>query len=308
MIASVTLNPAIDYTVALSEPLTSGEVARASDHRYDAGGKGINVSKYLVELDVGTVATGIAGGFLGRYLLDELSSQGIRADFVEIDGQTRLNTTILDGSGTENGNGEYKINQNGPEVPGFAIDEVVDVLRAHEPETVVVAGSLPVGLGPETIDLLAEAGPWETVVDVDGPTLRALEEPYALCKPNAEELAAATDRRIDGPRSALTAAQELRDTGFERVVASLGGDGAVMVTPERELYAPAPDTEVVDTVGAGDALLSGVLASRAAGEPDAEALRSGIAVASRVVSVSGTRAPSLTGVRDDRESISVSAY
>ncbi|WP_247002183.1 1-phosphofructokinase [Halosolutus gelatinilyticus] len=300
MIASVTLNPAVDYTVELSEPLAAGQVARTAEHRYDAGGKGINVSKYLVELGVETVATGIAGGFLGRYLLDQLSGQGIAADFVEIDGGTRLNTTILDGEG------EYKINQNGRRVPAFAIDEVVDVLREHDPETVVVAGSLPTGLGTEMIDLLADAGSWETVVDVDGETLSALDGDYALCKPNADELAAATDREVDDPRSATVAARELRRAGFDRVVASLGGDGAVMATPEQELHAPARDVEVVDTVGAGDALLAGVLASRAAGESDAAALRSGIAVASRVVSVSGTRAPSLTNVLDDRERISVS--
>lgn len=302
MIASVTLNPAVDYTVELSESLAAGTVARTTDHRYDAGGKGINVSKYLVGLDVETVATGVAGGFLGRYLLEQLSAQGIAADFVEIDGETRLNTTVLEP--TE----EYKINQNGPHVPAIAVEDLVDRLREYGPRRVVVAGSLPPGCNPETIDLLAEAGPWETVVDVDGATLSALDAEYALCKPNVDELAAATGRRIDGVESALGAARELRADGFDRVVASLGGEGAVMVTPEQSLHAPAREIEVVDTVGAGDALLAGVLASRLRGDSDAEALSQGIAVASRVVSVSGTRAPSLAGVRDDRESIAVSAY
>ncbi|WP_306052585.1 1-phosphofructokinase [Natronococcus wangiae] len=301
MIASVTLNPAIDYTVELSESLAPGAVTRATDHRYDAGGKGINVSKYLVGLDVETVATGVAGGFLGRYLLEQLAAQGIAADFVEIDGETRLNTTVLEPSD------ELKINQNGPRVPALAIDGLLDRLRAYDPERVVVAGSLPPGCTSETIDLLAEAGPWETVVDVDGMTLSALDAEYALCKPNVEELAAATDRRIDDVQSALEAASDLRAEGFDRVVASLGGEGAVMATPEQSLHAPARDVEVVDTVGAGDALLAGVLASRSRGESDSEALSEGIAVASRVVSVSGTRAPSLAGVRDDRESIVVSA-
>ena len=302
MIASVTLNPAVDYTVELSEPLTDGAVARSDGHRYDAGGKGINVSKYLTELDVETVATGVAGGFLGDYLLERLAETPIEADFVEIDGETRLNTTLL------GPDGEYKINQNGPRVSASAVEEIVDTLRAHGPETVAIAGSLPAGTGPETIDRIAAAGPWEAVVDVGGATLAALEAEYALCKPNHEELAAATGRRVDDVQSAIAAAEELRTDGFDRVVASLGGDGAVMATPERTLHAPAADVDVVDTVGAGDALLAGVLAARARGESDAAALRSGVAVASRVVSVSGTRAPSFTGVRDERESIAVSAY
>ncbi|WP_339102789.1 1-phosphofructokinase [Haloterrigena salinisoli] len=302
MIASVTLNPAVDYTVELSEPLTDGAVARSDEHRYDAGGKGINVSKYLSELGIETVATGVAGGFLGRFLLERLSATAIEADFVEIDGETRLNTTLL------GPDGEYKINQNGPRIASPAIEEIVDTLREHDPETVVIAGSLPPGTGPETIDRVAAAGPWETVVDVGGATLADLEAEYALCKPNHEELAAATGWRVDDVQSAIAAAEELQTAGFDRVVASLGADGAIMATPDRTLHAPAADVEVVDTVGAGDALLSGVLAARARQESDAVALRSGVAVASRVVSVSGTRAPPFTGFRDERESISVSAY
>ncbi|WP_121741240.1 1-phosphofructokinase [Natronorubrum halophilum] len=302
MIASVTLNPAIDYTVALSDSLETDAVSRSDDYRYDAGGKGINVSKYLVELEIETVATGVAGGFLGRYLLERLSAQQIAADFVDIDGETRLNTTVL------GPDGEYKINQSGPRVSRLAVDEIIDTLCEHDPETVVLAGSLPAGVGPETIDRLAKAGPWETVVDMGGETLTALEAEYALCKPNLEELAAATGRRIDGVQSAIAAAEALRAEGFDRVVASLGSDGAVMATPDRTLHAPAADVDVVDTVGAGDALLAGVLASRSRRESDAAALRSGVAVASRVVSVSGTRAPSLADVRDERDAIAVSAY
>ncbi|WP_408957681.1 1-phosphofructokinase [Natrinema sp. 74] len=302
MIASVTLNPAVDYTVELSEPLTDGAVARSDEHRYDAGGKGINVSKYLVELGVETVATGVAGGFLGRYLLERLSETAIDADFVEIDGETRLNTTLLESDG------EYKINQNGPRITPPAIEEIVDTLRMYDPETVVIAGSLPPGTGPETIDRVAAAGPWETVVDVGGATLAELEAEYALCKPNREELAAATGRQVDDVRSAIAAAEELRATGFDRVVASLGGEGATLAAPTQTLHAPAADVDVVDTVGAGDALLAGVLAGRARQESDAASLRSGVAVASRVVSVSGTRAPPFTGISDERESIAVSAY
>ncbi|ELY67414.1 1-phosphofructokinase [Natrinema versiforme] len=302
MIASVTLNPAVDYTVELPDPLADGAIARTDEYRYDAGGKGINVSKYLAALGVDTVATGLAGGRLGRFLRDELSTDGIATDFVEIEGETRLNTTVL------TADGEYKINQNGPRVSGVAIETIGERLREYDPETVVIAGSRPKGVGPDAIDRLADAGPWETVVDVDGATLSALEGEYALCKPNLEELAAATDTRIDGVRDALAAADALRADGFERVVASLGDEGAVMATPERHLHAPARDVTVVDTVGAGDSLLAGVLAAHARGESAAQALRSGVAVSSHVVSVSGTQVPPLTDVSNERDAIAVSTY
>lgn len=301
MIASVTLNPAVDYTVELRESLADEDIVRTGEFRYDAGGKGINVSKYLLELGVETVATGVAGGFLGEYLLDQLAAAGLAADFADADGNTRLNTTVLDPAA------EYKINQDGPTVSATAIDEITDLLAAHAPETVVVAGSLPDGVGPEAIDLIAGAGPWETVVDVHGGALAALEGSYALCKPNDEELAAATGEAVEGIDDAVEAARALRERGFDRVLASLGGDGAVLVSDDGALYAPPLDVEVVDTVGAGDALLAGALAARARGDPDEAALRYGVAVASRVVSISGTRTPSFAGVAADAESVDVAS-
>ena len=81
-----------------------------------------------------------------------------------------------------------------------------------------------------------------------------------------------------------------------------------MATPDTVLYTPALDVDVVDTVGAGDALLSGVLAERQRGGTDESALRSGIAVASRVVSVSGTSVPSFDDVRTTVDDLTVTAH
>lgn len=302
MILTVTLNPAVDHTLQLEDELTSDTVARTNGAQFDPGGKGINVSKYLVELEVETVATGYVGSFLGEFLQEELTSRGIRNDFVEISGCTRLNTTIL------TPHSEFKVNQNGPTVDGTDVESIVETLERYGPRIVVIAGSLPPGVGPETIDSIAEAGPWETVVDVGGDVLSELEAEYALCKPNREELAATTGEDIDSLDDAFSAARRLRERGFERVVASLGGDGAIMATPDTVLHTPALDVDVVDTVGAGDALLSGVLAERERGGTDEAALRAGVAVASRVVGVSGTSVPPLDNVLASVDEMTVTAH
>ncbi|SEO91358.1 1-phosphofructokinase [Halogranum amylolyticum] len=302
MILTVTLNPAVDHTLQLDDELTSDSVARTDTAQFDPGGKGINVSKYLVELDVETTATGYVGDFLGRFLREELTTQGIPNDFVEISGCTRLNTTILTPQS------EFKINQNGPTVDDTALELIVETIERHSPEMVVVAGSLPRGVGPEAIDYIADAGPWETVVDVGGDVLADLEAEYALCKPNREELAATVGGEIDSLSDAFAAARALQKRGFERVVASLGGDGAIMATPDTVLYTPALDVDVVDTVGAGDALLAGVLAERQRSGTDEAALRAGVAVASRVVAVSGTSVPSLDDALSNIEEMTVTAH
>jgi len=287
MIATVTLNPAVDQTVRTDQPLSPDEVIRVEDAQFDAGGKGINVSKYLTEMGTETVATGVVGGFLGQFVTERLAAEGIESQFVDIDGTTRLNSTVL---ATD---GEYKLNQRGPTVSTAEVGAIAERLSSLSPEIVVVAGSLPPGLDTDAIDRLARAGPWETVVDVDGPLLRALDTDYAWCKPNVPELEAATGRTITDLDSAIAAAEALREKGFDRVLASLGSDGAVLVSADDVVHEPAIDCEVVDTVGAGDALLSGVLAAIDAGADDADALHTGVVAATAAVSTPGTNTPAL---------------
>lgn len=300
MILTVTLNPAVDHTVRLSEPLLTDTVQRTSDVHFDAGGKGINVSKYLNGLGTDTIATGIFGGFLGSFIENRLSAAGIPHDFVETDDQTRLNTTVL-------ANEEYKINHTGPMVDVSVVDAIVERIRSHNPETVVVAGSLPPNLSVETIDRITDAGSWETVVDIGGKNLKRLTGTYTLCKPNREELAAATGEPTTTLEDCFRAAKTFQSSGFDRVVASLGADGAMLVTRSKALYAPAIDTDVVDTVGAGDALLAGVLAAFARDSSDKKALQTGVTVASRVVTAPGTTVPSFPSV-DNAADVEVTTY
>ncbi|MFC4543310.1 1-phosphofructokinase [Halosolutus amylolyticus] len=293
MILTVTLNPAVDHTITVEGDLDADVVKRASMSQYDPGGKGINVSKYLHGLGVETVATGLTGGFLGSYIEEQLARQKIPNDFVEMGGCTRLNTTIL--SDEE----EYKINQSGHNVKKETIREVVAKVSEHDPEMVVVAGSLPPNLGPATIDRIASAGSWRTVVDVQGDLLKGLRSEYFACKPNRRELGTATGMPVHSVEECVEAAQSLREEGFEHVVASLGEDGALLASPEGVYRADSRNVEVVDTVGAGDALLAGVLSTFARGQSGTAALRMGVTVAAEVVSVPGTTVPEMSGVRSE---------
>ncbi|PSQ46912.1 1-phosphofructokinase [Halobacteriales archaeon SW_6_65_15] len=299
MIATVTLNPAVDHTLQVDALPASGTVARTGSAHLDAGGKGINVSKYLAELETDTVATGFVGDLLGDFIRDRLDRDGIANDFVDTGDRTRLNTTIL------TDDEEYKINQRGPIVDSTAVDAVIETLAKYDPWMVVIAGSQPPGIGAEDLDRIARAGSWETAVDVGGDTLSELESEYALCKPNREELADATGKSVETVDECLSAADALRKRGFTRVVASLGSDGAVMATPERLLHAPALDVDVVDTVGAGDALLAGVLSELERGKSEQEALHAGVVAASCAVEVPGTNVPTFSERQFPVESVFV---
>jgi ribokinase len=123
---------------------------------------------------------------------------------------------------------------------------------------------------------LADAGPatflgWIEGVDV----LRA----------NAEEAAllAACDGDAEASAAALAEVAEV-------VVVSAGPGGAVAATAGTVLQRPAPRVQVVDGVGAGDALTAGFLAAWLRAPHDVEgALRAGVDLAARAVGVAGAR-------------------
>lgn len=299
MIVTVTLNPAVDYTLQLEQELSAGSVARTDTTQFDPGGKGINVSKYLVNIDVETVATGFVGGFLGQFLTMSLTEDRIPNDFTQISERTRLNTTILTQSS------EYKINQKGPVIDEVPVSRIIETICQYDPAIVLIAGSLPPGIGPEVVDTISDAGPWKTVVDLEGTILNKLKREYLLCKPNREELSDATGHCVESIEDCIAASKALRQNGFDCVVASLGADGAIMVTPDTALHAPALKVDIVDTAGAGDALLAGVLAHHHRDGTSEDMLRTGIAVASRAVTVPGTSVPSLSTISTEIGEINV---
>ncbi|MBV0922704.1 1-phosphofructokinase family hexose kinase [Halomicroarcula limicola] len=299
MIVTLTFNPAVDQTIQFDEPMAPDRVMRASDARFDAGGKGINVAQFLTAMAKPCVATGVVGGFTGKFIRDDMRADGVETDFVEVAGTTRLNTTAL-AEGVE-----YKLNHDGPTVGESDLDAVIGRVREQDPDRVLVGGSLPPGLSVADVDTVATAGDWDTIVDMEGKALRELDARYALCKPNREELGDATGADVSTIEGCARAADAFRDRGFDRVLASLGGDGAVLANGSDLLYAEALDVDVVDTVGAGDALLSGVVAAWEDGEDDATALQNGVAVSARLVEQAGTAVPSFEDIETLRERVTV---
>ncbi|WP_181687330.1 1-phosphofructokinase [Halorhabdus salina] len=281
MILTVTPNPAVDQTIELDEALRADVVQRSTHAEFNSGGNGINVSQFLRALGSETVATGIVGGFTGYFIEQDLQGYDVPTDFVSVDDETRINTTLL------TPDGEYHVNQSGPAVDTEAVDDLVETVREYDPTTINIGGSLPPGMDAGDVDRIAGAGDWDTAVEVPGETLRVLDRDYEYCKPNREELIAATGMAIESVDDCAAAARELHDEGFAHVIASMGGDGAVMVTPTATLYAPALEVDVVDTLGAGDSMLAAVLWAYEQGWDDERALRAGVAASAHLVSVTG---------------------
>lgn len=298
MILTVTFNPAIDHTYTVEEDLADSHILRTEDSQFDAGGKGINVSSYLNSLGKETLATGLMGGFTGEFIQSKLDEQGLKHDFAEA-GTTRINTTII---GDE---AEYKVNHSGPETGKEAVERVLEKVRTQEPETVVISGSLPPGLDYTSVEKIREAVDAEVVVDLHGDVLGELEGGYLLAKPNRKELSEATGIEVESVEACKKASKKLLERGFENVLASLGEKGAVLSTEGKTLYVEGLDSEVVDTTGAGDAMLASMLAGVQEDIGKKDALKQALAFATLVVETPGTRKPKMDRLEEYIEKVKV---
>jgi 1-phosphofructokinase len=261
VIVTVTLNPAIDETVTL-ETLRPGHVHRASAVAFHAGGKGVNVASCLADWGAKVTATGILGaGNAG--LFERLAAEkGFDERFLRVPGETRTNIKLShDGDTTD-------INLPGLVVRKAELDAFVDTLTGlAEPEALfLLAGSVPTGVAPEIYAeltrMLSGRGA-KVVLDTSGAALRAAlagaRLPYAV-KPNRAELEEFAGRALPRMGDVVAAARGL---GVALTVVSLGADGAVFVTAEAALHASAPPVAAASTVGAGDAMVAGILAAMA---------------------------------------------
>jgi sugar/nucleoside kinase (ribokinase family) len=87
-----------------------------------------------------------------------------------------------------------------------------------------------------------------------------------------------------------TACAKVRELGPSVVAATLGAEGAIVVSEDGEERVPAYEVEVVDTSGCGDAFSAGYLRGLAAGRPLAEAASIGCAAATFVAGGLGSDA------------------
>ena len=291
MIVTVTPNPSVDRTLAISR-LVRGEVHRADSLRSDPAGKGVNISRALAAHGLETVAVVPTGGPVGKELGDLLQAAKIAVAAFPISGNVRSNISVVEPDGTVT-----KINEPGPTLSASEVALLLTTAVAASTNATwaVVSGSLPPG-APEDLyaQLVTALRPSGALVAVDssGPPLAAaLPAGPDIIKPNLEELRELTGQRIATLGDVVEAAQKLRAGGVGAVLTSLGKDGAVLVDAGGVLYANATVDKPLSTVGAGDATLAGFVSVGGTTADSASALTEAVAWGAAAVALPGTVMP-----------------
>ncbi|MFB7189476.1 1-phosphofructokinase family hexose kinase [Streptomyces sp. NPDC056178] len=297
MILTVTLNTALDLTYGVPE-LVPHASHRVSDMSERPGGKGLNVARVLSALGHDTVVTGFAGGTTGAVLRELLAAPAPRDTdpaaatgtapavapitdaLVAVAGNTRRTIAVVDRTTGDT----TQLNEPGPLV---SADEWAALLGRYEElltgaDAVALCGSLPPGIhvgAYAELVRLARAADVPVLLDTSGePLRRGIAARPDLIKPNADELA-----QLTGSREPLRATRDARRRGAHGVVASLGPDGMLAVTPDGVWQASPPAKVRGNPTGAGDSAVAGLLSGLVEGLGWPDRLRRAVALSTATV-------------------------
>ena len=306
MIVTVTMNPAIDKTIDI-EAMDQGGLNRIQHVEYDAGGKGINVSKTIRQLQGKSIATGFLGGNAGKTIENVLHTQGIDADFVWVEGETRTNTKVVEKNGTVT-----ELNEPGPEISSAQIDQLMNKLMGYAKEDTlfVLAGSVPSSVEKniykKMIEKLHETGA-KVLLDADGDLfVNALEAGPDIIKPNKVELEEYAGVGHDTSLKDIAGiAKNLMNKGVATVAVSLGSEGALIIRPDNQVKAPGLKVKAHSTVGAGDAFVAALAYSWDEKLDFTEMVKTCMATSAGAVTTIGTKPPTKEVIEELKKQVKI---
>lgn len=289
IVLTVTPNSGLDHVLFLGA-LAAGRRQQATGSAEAMGGKGCDVSLILRALDEPTTALALVGGARGERVQTWLTEAGVVTDFIWTPGQTRLNTVLIETETMRH----TTICVEGLRPRNVDAARLLERIRRHSEaaSAIAICGSLPEGLEPayytEMVEAARAAGK-PVVVDASGDCLlAALEAGPTAVKPNRQELESVSAAPIGSPEEAVQAARRLLDRGAEIVAASLGHEGAVLVTREVALFAPPLPVKPINPAGAGDGMVAMLALGLGRNAPLEVTFARAVATATAITTTPGT--------------------
>lgn len=292
-VATVTLNPAIDMTTRVDE-FRPNHVNRSQSVQFNAGGKGVNVAAILADYGIDTVVTGFLGDQNATLFENLFAEKGIADHFIRLNGYTRTNVKIIDVAQQQT----TDVNMAGLVPNSTEITQLLTTINqlAATCDWFVLAGNIPATIPSDiyaTIIKQLKTHDCRVVLDTSRTALSAsITAAPDIVKPNQEELGEIIGRTLLSEADTFNAAQQLLTYGIDLAVVSLGGDGAIFVENGQAIHAQPPSVTVQSTVGAGDAMVAGIVAGQAQNLSLAETARLATAFAAAAITRIGSHLPS----------------
>lgn len=271
MIATVTLNPAIDKIIYVTE-LVNGAVNRSNKLTILPGGKGINIAVMMNRLGHEVLATGLVGGFVGRYIESTLEAQGAYVAFQHIAEQSRTNFIVVDK------NDEItQVLEQGPMVKEDEIDRFLSAYdrTISDCETVVIGGTCPPGCPPDIYEELIKRAKDVGIYTA----LNAYGEPFEygaqagpdIIMPDTRFNPEVLGKDSLSPLMRKAISEELLEMGAKIAIIAHGAENRLIRTEEEIFDSAITPGMIQNTVIAGDAFLAGLLDGLSRDKPLREA-------------------------------------
>ncbi len=289
MITTICLNPSFDKTVEM-DSLRLGEVNRIRRVRMDLGGKGINVAVVARRLGLDVKCIGVMGEEGASGLSEMMDREGLQHRFMTVPGRTRTNMKLC----LKNEKGVTEFNEPGVRMTPESLKQFFEIAReeTRDSDIVVINGSLPPGCPEGTYrDLMLALEGKKCILDTEGQELElgARHAHPFLIKPNLHEMEVTLGLELRTMRSIRDAGLLFIQLGVQHAVISMGNMGAMYVDHDRTYFAPALRVETRSTVGAGDAMIGGMLLGYEREGDMGRAFRYGVAAGAASVMTEGTQ-------------------
>ena len=290
-ILTLTLNPTVDLACE-AEHVRPVRKTRTFAERLDPGGGGLNVARVVRELGGEARAMLLSGGVTGLLIEELLAEAGVPTHPVRIAGRSRISHTVVDrAEGVE-----YRFVPEGPTVSDPEWQAALTAVAAEDSRTLVLSGSLPLGVPADFYRRAGEAAAARgamVVLDTSGEALvQGLGPHVALAKPSLSEFEFLCGRKLPDPADVARAALACVRGGRARLLAvTLGADGAVLATNSGVVHLPGMDVPVQSAVGAGDSFLAAMVLRLTEGSAPEDAFAWGVAAGTAAVCQLGTAHP-----------------
>lgn len=260
MILTITMNPSVDISYRLDH-FKLDNVNRCDDYQKTAGGKGLNVTRVIHQMDYPVMATGLLGGSLGNFVKEELNGMNISHEFYDIQADTRNCIAIL------HDHKQTEILETGPTILTHEQSSFIELYSwlLKKTEIVTISGSLPKGMDSAFyVELLMKTDPEiKVILDTSGLPLKSVltssKKPYAI-KPNETEIAqllSVSSETLDTSLLMNALNDQLFD-GIPLIMVSKGAKGALVKYHGEFFEVSIPKVATVNPVGSGDSTVAGM--------------------------------------------------
>ena len=224
------------------------------------------MASFLADYGHATAVTGFLGQENADIFEQLFARKRIDDQFVRIPGRTRIGVKIVDEANQQT----TDINMQGLLPTSEAMNKLLETIEglAASYDWFALSGNLPPGV-PATIyatiiTQLKRHGK-QVVLDTSGEALReGARAGPTIVKPNVDELQQLTGQSLSDEAAVEQAARQLLGD-IRLVVISMGERGALFVDAATTLIAIPPPVLVKSTVGAGDAMVAGLIAGQVQG-------------------------------------------